>query len=95
MVFGEIDWIENKPVIRQHTAMSISWLQAKILQYFLNFHVAAYEMVHGPIPVPSDVIPPPPNAPTGDLANNPTAQRIYEHVKKLREEFIASLGKVP
>ena len=91
VVFGEIDWPKGKMQIQQHTSMSISWLQAKIMQYFLTLHVGAYELSHGKISVPTTVLPIAPVPPTGDLANDPAALRLYHFVQEQREKFLASL----
>lgn len=57
MVFGEIDWRPNAaPVVQQHTAMTVGWLQAKLMQYFLNVHVGVYELAHGRISIPPELL---------------------------------------
>src|SRR5215471_14062574 len=93
MTFGEIDSPDgyNAGVILQHTAISVGWLQAKLMHYYLGVHLAAHEAVYGKIDVPLTVMPPEPQVPTQELLNiNPQAQQIYELVKKLRDQFVSS-----
>ena len=92
LVFGELDWPKGgNVVVQQHTAMTLSWLQAKIFQYFLTLNLALYEMQHGKIKVPAAVMPPEAQPPTGDLANDPAALKFYEFVKATREQFVEAL----
>jgi len=70
--------------------MAIPWLQAKIGLYFLTLQLGVYEMTHGKLKVPTALIPPEPTLPTGELANNPDAQQVYEYVKRIREQFLQS-----
>jgi hypothetical protein len=91
LVFGELDSQPPTLVIRQHTAMTMSWLQAKLMHHFLTVHIGAYELTHGKIPVPPDQLPPEPQPPSREYANNPAAGQVYEYLKKVREQFIESL----
>ncbi len=92
LVFGELDWpTGGNLVVQQHTAMTLSWLQAKILQYFLSLNVEAHEMQYGKIKVPASVMPPEAQRPTGDLANDPASRRLYELIETKRKQFIESL----
>ena len=93
LIFGEIDWQGNSAIVQQHTAMSVAWLQVKLMQYFLNLQIGIYEMQHGTIKVPSSVLPPEPQPPSDeDLKKYPFAYQAYEYIKKAREQFISSLG---
>ncbi|HEY4899087.1 MAG TPA: hypothetical protein VII95_04605 [Terriglobales bacterium] len=91
LICGELDWPKGNLVVQQHTALVVSWLQAKIMAYFIGTHVAIHEMTHGKIAVPAPVLPPEPVPPTGELANDPVAIQVYEYIKKAREQFMASL----
>jgi hypothetical protein len=93
LVFGEMDWPTGKPIIQQHTAMTVTWLQAKIMHYFLVLQLGIYEMQNGKIAVPPALFPPEPQPPSEeDLKGFPQAMQVYEFVKKAREQFIASQG---
>src|ERR1039458_7290787 len=75
---------------QQHTAIVQSWLQVKIMHYFLTLQLGAYELTQGKTPVPQSVIPAEPVPPSGDL-DTPDTRMLYEYMKKVRDEFIASL----
>jgi len=93
MIFGELDQSQPGGLVEQHTAVSVSWIQAKLLSYFLNLHVEAHELVNGKIRVPDEVLPPEPVTPSGEWAKNPHARAVFELINRRREEFIASLGQ--
>jgi hypothetical protein len=93
VIFGELDVLPDKPnelVVEQHTAITIPWLQAKLAVYYLSLQVAVHEMTHERIRIPTALIPPEPTRPTGDMADDPTAIKVYEHIKATRERFLAA-----
>lgn len=86
LIFGEIDWPPTGvPVVQQHTAISMSWVQAKLTLYFLAAQVGVYEILHGAIKVPPTVMPSEAEPPTDD---NPLAKQAYEFIKQKREELM-------
>jgi hypothetical protein len=40
LVFGELSQTGGKVTIEQHTSMTISWVEAKMLSYFLQIQIA-------------------------------------------------------
>ena len=81
---------EGKPGIEQHTAMSVSWANIKIMMYFLRLHLAIYERLNGKVRVPQTVWPPEPISPSEELrASNPAAQDVYDIIKRARDQFVA------
>ena len=90
LFFGEMEVQDRTVFVQQHTAIVQSWLQVKIMHYFLTLQLGAYELTHGKIPVPQSVIPAEPVPPSGDL-DTPDTRTLYEYMKKVRDEFIASL----
>jgi hypothetical protein len=89
-VFGEMEPQNDGSVtVQQHTAIVVSWLQAKIMHYFLGMNLGAYELTHGKIPIPQSVIPIEPVPPSGEL-DTPETRMLYEYMKKFRDQFIAS-----
>jgi hypothetical protein len=89
LLFGEMD--TSKMVIEHHTAITMTWLQAKLMLHFLEMQIHVYEMTHGRIQGSSAVYPPEPQPPTGELESDPTALKIYEYMKINREQFVESL----
>ncbi len=88
MMFGQLDWITDHYVVEQHTSITMAWLQAKMMLYFLSIQVGAYEMSHGKIPIPPGAVPPQPQPPTAEQATDPFSHKLYEYIKKKREEFM-------
>jgi len=89
LVFGQLDWSEDHYVVEQHTAITMAWLQAKLVFYFLSIQLGVYEMSHGKIPIPLGAMPPEPLPPTEEQAKDPFVVQMYEYMKKRREQFIA------
>ena len=90
IVFGELDVDPetNNQFVMQHTSIALPWLQAKLGLYFLMLQLGVYEITHGKIKLPASLIPPEATPPTGDLANDPAAQQLYEFIKNTREQFL-------
>jgi hypothetical protein len=91
VVFGELqtDAKDSASFVEQHTAITISWLQAKIMHYFLTLQLGVYEMSHGKIPIPLSVLPPVPETPPSELQGDPATKRVYDYIARTREEFFA------
>ena len=93
ILFGQFD---QKPdgggVLKQHLAVSIPWDLAKLLIYWLQAQVIAHELETGrPIGLRENVRPPVPATLTAEEQVDPIKQKYHAALKKLREEFIASL----
>lgn len=89
MLFGEVDVPALQ--VEQHTAIVMTWLQAKIMHHYLTINLTIHEMTLGKIQGSPAVFPGEPQPPTGELADNPIALAIYEYMKKARAEFIESV----
>jgi hypothetical protein len=93
LVFGQVDWEQGKMLVEQHTGMTVDWLQAKMMLYFLTLQVGVYEMQYGELQVPASVVPPEPLPPsTEDLKSYPAGNRVFEFIKKIREQMFGSGG---
>ena len=88
MIFGELWQEDGQAVIRQHTAITIPWIQAKVMSYFLQANIAIYEATNGRIKVPDDVMPPHPPPPPPD---NPLAKKVGETLKELHDAIDGKL----
>jgi hypothetical protein len=91
IIFGQLDQSPAGITIKQNIAVTIPWAQAKLALYWLRLQIEATEMDIGKIPLRKDLIPPEPPPLTPEQENNPDAKKMHELVRKLREEFIASL----
>ena len=89
LIFGQLDQSggAEATVVRQHTSMTITWVQAKILSYFLQVNLRAHEIDNGKIVVPTRVLPPDPTALPLDEAEE-NAAAIREEMLRLRAELL-------
>jgi len=91
IIFGQIDQASETAVIKQHLAVTILWAQAKLALYWLRAQVEAYGNPIGKDSDSQDFD----SARTADAhpeqASDPDAQKLYDMVCRLRDEFIASL----
>jgi hypothetical protein len=88
MIFGQLDQAKGPNVVRQHTGMAVSWLEAKVLHHFLEINLAAHEAEQGQIKVPRSVLPPP-IKPVGPEVSDPAVIAINKKVREIRDRFIA------
>ena len=81
-----------------HTAITVTWAEAKLLHHFLLQNIKAYEFFEGKILIPAGMMPPSPPEPREDRKDDSTAQTIYREMVKLHEAFLADQkldGKAP
>ena len=92
LVFGELDLtVFDKEVVNQHTAITLPWLQVRLMIYFLQVNLAVHEARHGKVILPSAVahiVPPLPNELLGDLANDPAAISVLDKLRELRQQLL-------
>ena len=95
MVFGILDQSSiakgGSLAVDQHTAISLSWIEVKLLIFFLQLHVAGHEKENGKIKIPANAIPPEPPATPQPQFDNPKGREGLEFIRKMRADFIASL----
>jgi hypothetical protein len=59
LIFGDIVQFPNaEPFVEQHTAVTLSWREAKIAALFLTMNVAMHENQFGALDVPVGILPP-------------------------------------
>ncbi len=91
LVFGELNQSVDNVTVEQHTSITIAWPEAKVLSYWLQIHVAAYEIENGKIQVPKGVVPPEPDPLTDEQRDNESAKAFREMLLKIRARFLDSL----
>jgi hypothetical protein len=92
MVFGQLDQSQpGKMRVEQHTSITISWVQAKLLLFYLQLNIAGYESQNGKIKIPDDVMPVPIPPLTPEQENDPKFRELFEVFKAVRDQFIANL----
>ena len=89
LIFGEFSQRINS--VDWHTSITVPWAQAKLMMYYLQANVAAYEINSGKIKVPDLVIPPEWPPLPSEQANDPKAVETVERLQRLREQFLDSL----
>jgi hypothetical protein len=91
LYFGQLDLRPHKNDVDWHTAMTLPWTQARVLEYYLRANTVFYEKKFGPILMPPQTLPPIPIKPTEDqIKNDPQAVELWEAYKKIHEEMFGA-----
>jgi hypothetical protein len=98
LIFGLLDQRgilkgDLKPVVEQHTSISLSWPEIKLLIFLLQLHLAGYEMENGKVKLHPSVIPPEPPTALPPPFDTPKNRESMELIRKMRAEFIAHLSE--
>ena len=81
MIFGQLDQSESgNPIINIEGSLALPWLQAKIMSFFLQLQLAAYEHDRGTIQVPSNVLPASPDAVDTNPAFDDNIKALYRRL---------------
>jgi hypothetical protein len=75
--------------IQQHTAITIPWIQVKLLTILLQLNIIAHEAVNGKIAVPPHILPP--ISPPGPEITDPQIRAMLENVFNKFQELVAKL----
>ncbi len=73
ITLGILDQRGGKLSVEQHTSVSIPWPSAKMLLYYLQINILAYELENGKIKIPATGLPPAALPLPPELENNPLA----------------------
>jgi hypothetical protein len=87
MLFGQLDQSGAKPAVDWHTAVTVTWPEAKVMSYFLRINIAIHEARDGVIKVPASMLPPTLELPE-DAETNPLSKALFEKVQAIRTELI-------
>ena len=92
IIFGQLDQQVvqqiSKPAIDWHTAVTIPWSQAKVLEYYLRANAVFYEKKFGPINLPPQAKPLMPVEPTAQqIDDDPQALDLWRAYKKIWDEM--------
>jgi hypothetical protein len=91
LLFGQLDQSKGPNVVAQHTAIALSWLQVKLMIYYLQINLALHEVQNGRVAIPASVMPPEPEPLTSELQDDPLAKTTREIVVKLRQQLTGNL----
>jgi hypothetical protein len=87
LIFGQIEQHTGKTVVDWHTAVTIPWMQSKILSYWLRLQIGWYERSYGTVTVAENVKPPKPEIP---VDGTDAAKQYYEWAQKVHEEIFGA-----
>lgn len=87
VMLGQLEQHTGPATVDWHTAVTIPWLQVKLVAYYLRLQAAWHEQHNGPLTVPPYVMPSEPKPPVGEFANEPAAIALYEAQKKIYDEM--------
>jgi hypothetical protein len=90
-ILGSLDQRGGKIAVEQFAEVSITWVEAKLLSFYLQVNIAAHEAEDGKIVIPKRLIPPDASIfqLSKELAENPVAKEARERYAKIRESFLA------
>jgi hypothetical protein len=92
LIFGELDQSSEPNFVLQHTAMTMPWLQAKLLSYYLELNLTLQEADYGMIRVPASMVPPVPIANPEVAAANPQLKLVFELLLILHKKYFGPWG---
>jgi hypothetical protein len=89
ILFGQLEQHSGSAVIDWHTAVTIPWMHAKVLIYFMRVNMVFHELgPSGTIKVHPNVKPPKPVPPSEqEKKDTPGAEEIYKAITKLHAEM--------
>src|SRR2546426_1399219 len=89
--FGQIDQSSETITTEPRANVTIPWTQAKLISYYLQVNLIIHEAQVGKIKLRTDVLPPEFEMSAEQLEKDATLRTTVERLRKLREEFIASI----
>lgn len=91
LVFGELVQSQRPALVEQHSSVTLSWPETKLLSYYLQLNIASYEIQMGKIKIREDLIPIALPQLSPEQEKDPKIQELFAVAKRLHEQFIASL----
>ena len=91
LVFGELDQSQGKGRIQQHSSVTISWAQAKLLAYYLQVNIAGYEVQNGKIKIRKDLVPVEIPQLLPRQQKDPKIRELLGLIKNLRKQFVSNI----
>ena len=95
LMFGQLGQHDGVAEVDWHTEITIPWLQAKLVAYFLRLQAAWNELQNGYVNIPASVMPKEPEPPTEEQAKNPINVEWYQTAKKIYDETFGRSDAAP
>jgi hypothetical protein len=86
MLFGTLDQTTKPESVRHHTAMHVTWAQAKLMAFHLQANIMFHEAANGKIKIPEGAMPAAVN-PAESMWSFPDAKEMIDKLAKLRSEL--------
>jgi hypothetical protein len=86
MLFGTLDQTTKPESVRHHTAMHVTWAQAKLMAFHLQANIMFHEAANGKIKIPDGAMPAAVN-PAESMWSFPDAKDMIDKLAKLRSEL--------
>jgi hypothetical protein len=87
VLFGELEQHTGREVVNFHTAVTMPWLQVKLLCYYIRLNLAIHELT-GKVAVPPNMLPQPLEPPTPEQSEaEPLTKQLYEIAKAIRADL--------
>ena len=91
LIFGQLEPSKGPNTVRQHTAIAISWMQAKLLAHFIEVNVVLHEGKSGKVEIPPYLRPPEISPLSADEDTDPVRRETNRRLRDLRHRFLESL----
>jgi hypothetical protein len=83
IIFGQLAQTGAKKAVDWHTAVTMTWAEAKLVSFFLRVNIAIYEAQYGIIKVPASMLPPLPPPPEENMS-----QAFVDAVRAIHDELM-------
>jgi hypothetical protein len=83
----KITFGEGQQPTNWHTAVTMPWMLAKALKYYLESNLAVHEITNGTVKLPAGLLPATLPAPN-DMDTNPTSKKVFEVLQSIRKELM-------
>ena len=87
VILGQLEQHTGEAIVDWHTAVTIPWIQVKLVAYYLRLQATWYEAANGRINIPAFAMPKPPEPPAGGTENGLVAIAWHEAAKKIYSEM--------
>ena len=91
LLLGELDQSQGTVRVEQHSSVTFSWMQAKLLAYYLQLNIATYEFQNGKIQIRKDLMPVEIPQLLPRQQKDPKIRELWDLIKSLRNQFVSNI----